>query len=222
MLKTAIVYDSLRVQEGIPIKVVVHGYGGLDIDTSSRNVSKAYQDVGYNVIIVDWKPLAEIPCYTTAYLNTWYVAQCISILMVSLLPLGVSPEIMHVVGFSLGAHVSGLAGNNLQKVLGSSFYRITDQTMFRKCFSSIHVLGLDPALPFFATLNNDWKLDKTDAAFVDVIHTSAGTFGKLEATGHVDFYVNGGSLQPACQYRKSATLQSYHGRLVLRRIDKEH
>lgn len=30
---------------------MVHGYGGLDIDTSSSNVSKAYQDVGYNVII---------------------------------------------------------------------------------------------------------------------------------------------------------------------------
>lgn len=31
--------------------MVVHGYGGLDIDTSSGNVTKAYQDVGYNVII---------------------------------------------------------------------------------------------------------------------------------------------------------------------------
>lgn len=61
---------------------------------------------------------------------------------------------------------------------------------------------MDPALPFFATLNSDWKLDKNDADFVDVIHTSAGTFGKLEATGHVDFYVNGGSLQPSCQSKK--------------------
>ncbi|CAG9760475.1 unnamed protein product [Ceutorhynchus assimilis] len=178
----------------IPLKVVIHGYGGLDIDISTGNVTKAYQDVGYNIIIVDWEPLAEIPCYTTAYLNTWYVAQCITILLVGLVPLGINPQIIHVVGFSLGAHVSGLVGNNLQKTLGSSFYRIT---------------GLDPALPFFATLNNDWKLDKTDADFVDVIHTSAGTFGKLEATGHVDFYVNGGSLQPTCQYRKYPPLCSH-------------
>ncbi|KAL1491515.1 hypothetical protein ABEB36_012102 [Hypothenemus hampei] len=178
----------------IPIKMVVHGYGGLEVDTSTSNVSKAYQDVGYNVIIVDWKQLAQIPCYTTAYLNTWYVGQCISILMVSLVPLGVDPTRIHVVGFSLGAHVSGLAGNNLQKALGTSFYRIT---------------GLDPALPFFATLKNDWKLDKSDADFVDVIHTSAGTFGKVEATGHVDFYVNGGSLQPACQSRKYPPLCSH-------------
>lgn len=74
---------------------------------------------------MDWEPLAAIPCYTTAYLNTWYVAQCISILMIGLVPLGVNPQAMHVVGFSLGAHVSGLAGNNLQTALGVSFYRIT-------------------------------------------------------------------------------------------------
>ncbi|XP_066146072.1 phospholipase A1-like [Euwallacea fornicatus] len=178
----------------IPTKVVVHGYGGLDIDTSTSNVTRTYQDVGYNVIIVDWESLAQIPCYTTAYLNTWYVAQCISLLMVGLIPLGMNPQTMHVIGFSLGAHVSGLAGNNLRKTLGASFYRIT---------------GLDPALPFFATLKNDWKLDKSDADFVDVIHTSAGTFGKLEATGHVDFYVNGGSLQPACQSKKYPPLCSH-------------
>lgn len=64
-------------------------------------------------------------------------------------------------------------------------------------------LGLDPALPFFATLNNEWKLDPNDAAFVDVIHTSAGVFGKLETLGHLDFYVNGGSLQPQCNNAKS-------------------
>lgn len=58
---------------------------------------------------------------------------------------------------------------------------------------------MDPALPFFATLKNDWKLDPSDADFVDVIHTSAGSFGKIEATGHVDFYLNGGYLQPACE-----------------------
>ncbi|KAJ8968067.1 hypothetical protein NQ314_002506 [Rhamnusium bicolor] len=72
---------------------------------------------------------------------------------------------------------------------------------------------LDPALPFFATFKNDWKLDPSDAKFVDVIHTSAGTFGKLEATGHVDFYVNGGSLQPFC-YEKQCKFIKYH--IILR------
>lgn len=69
--------------------------------------------------------------------------------------------------------------------------------------SVCHLTGLDPALPFFATLKDEWKLDPGDASFVDVIHTSAGVFGKIEALGHVDFYVNGGSLQPDCQDKSS-------------------
>jgi hypothetical protein len=66
---------------------------------------------------------------------------------------------------------------------------------------------LDPAMPLFVTLDNDKKLDKTDAKFVDVIHTDALDKGKLEALGHVDFYVNGGMRQPGCEnvYDKAGT-----------------
>lgn len=64
-------------------------------------------------------------------------------------------------------------------------------------------LGLDPALPFFTTADRHSKLDKTDAKFVDVIHTNAGVFGKIEPSGHVDFYINGGQTQPACEQHES-------------------
>lgn len=46
---------------------------------------------------------------------------------------------------------------------------------------STSTLGLDPALPFFATARSQFKLDSSDADFVDVIHTNAGMFGKLES-----------------------------------------
>lgn len=164
-------------------KIVVHGYGGLSVDFASRNVTEAYQLAGFNVIEVNWSPLALTPCYITSFINTWHVGQCIAILAVSLSTVGITPQKIHVVGFSLGAHIASFASNNLQNVLGQQFARIT---------------GLDPALPFFATVNNDGKLDASDANFVDIIHTSSGTFGKLEASGHVDFYVNGGFLQPTC------------------------
>ena len=45
---------------------------------------------------------------------------------------------------------------------------------------------------------------KTDADFVDVIHTSARPFipllgfGMLKPIGHLDFYINGGAVQPFC------------------------
>lgn len=94
----------------------------------------------------------------------------------------------HAIGFSLGAHVVAFTSNVLQNSTGTRFHRIT---------------GLDPALPFFATTNLEWKLDETDADFVDVVHTNAGLFGKVEACGHIDFYMNGGMFQPQCYRARS-------------------
>lgn len=34
--------------------------------------------------------------------------------------------------------------------------------------------------------------------FVDVIHTNAGVYGKLESCGHIDFYMNNGQFQVKC------------------------
>lgn len=72
-------------------------------------------------------------------------------------------------------------------------------TGFVQCVS----LGLDPALPLFATTNRNRKLDASDAKFVDVIHSNAGVLGKIEPSGHLDFYLNGGQLQPACNGHRS-------------------
>nr|XP_023024634.1 phospholipase A1 member A-like [Leptinotarsa decemlineata] len=109
-----------------PLKIVIHGYGGLEIDSASRNVTQAYQDIGYNVISVDWGPLALLPCYLAAYLNAWHVGRCLSILVIRLMALGVEPQFTHVIGFSLGAHIAGFAGMNLKNSIGYSFMRITE------------------------------------------------------------------------------------------------
>lgn len=42
------------------------------------------------------------------------------------------------------------------------------------------------------------SLDATDGEFVDIIHTDTRRFGQPQARGHLDFYVNGGYLQPGC------------------------
>ncbi|EEC00284.1 lipase, putative, partial [Ixodes scapularis] len=46
----------------------------------------------------------------------------------------------------------------------------------------------------------DERLDRDDADFVDVIHSSNGVYelGMREPMGHVDFYPNGGGDQPRC------------------------
>jgi len=47
------------------------------------------------------------------------------------------------------------------------------------------------------------RLDASDAQFVDVIHSNGapiveGGAGLRQASGHVDFYPNGGDYQPGC------------------------
>lgn len=64
----------------------------------------------------------------------------------------------------------------------------------------MHVYFLDPALPMFENLSDpDNVLDRTDAEFVDVIHTCSGSLGHDENLGHADFFPYGGrSIQPDC------------------------
>ena len=55
---------------------------------------------------------------------------------------------------------------------------------------------LDFVLPPHSLLN------KTDADFVEIVHTNGGTdnttAGIYDPLGHVDFYANGGHHQPGC------------------------
>lgn len=79
-------------------------------------------------------------------------------------------------GYSLGAHAAGYAG----AVLDGQVEQI---------------IGLDPAGPLFtlpAAVSPKYRLDQTDAQFVQVLHTSGGTLGTSLKCGHADFYPNGG------------------------------
>ena len=58
--------------------------------------------------------------------------------------------------------------------------------------------GLDPAGLYFITDPTSFRLDESDAQYVDVIHTDAGVVGTTLASGHTDFWPNGGSSQPGC------------------------
>lgn len=66
--------------------------------------------------------------------------------------------------------------------------------------------GLDPAYPGFSIDNTDGRLDVTDAQFVDIIHTNSDSLlnGGLSFTtsiGHVDFWPNGGIVQPVSKFK---------------------
>jgi pancreatic lipase-related protein 2 len=124
--------------------------------------------------------LAQSPCYPIAVYNVRHVGECVAQLIHRIRETGTTNY--HLIGFSLGAHVPNYVAN----VLKEQSIRLP------------RITGLDPAMPLFITSPNDEKLDSTDADFVDVIHTNALIQGKIEKCGHVDFYMNGGIIQPGC------------------------
>lgn len=57
------------------------------------------------------------------------------------------------------------------------------------------IVGLDPASPFFKYNDVTDRLADTDALYVEVIHTCAGTLGFSQPIGHASFFPNGGRAQ---------------------------
>jgi len=83
---------------------------------------------------------------------------------------------------------------------------------------------LDPAEPHFADTETEVRLDPSDAEFVDVIHTDAaafisGGFGIKQPVGHVDFYPNGGEIQPGCENAMFDSLGDKRG-IILGKISR--
>ncbi|XP_006983666.1 lipase member I [Peromyscus maniculatus bairdii] len=175
--------NSLNVRFNPSKKTVwiIHGYRPLgSIPAWLHKFTKVllkHEDV--NLIVVDWNQGATTLIYNRAVKNTRLVAEHLRESIQILLKHGASLDNFHLIGMSLGAHISGFVGKLFHGQLG----RIT---------------GLDPAGPKFSGKPSDSRLDYTDAKFVDVIHTDSDGLGILEPLGHIDFYPNGGRKQPGC------------------------
>lgn len=155
------------------------------------------------MIIIDWTKGAGTS-YQAAVANTELVGRQLALVLLDAVKLGTNERDIHIMGFSLGAHVAGCASEMLKKknrLVG----RIT---------------GLDPASPLFRrhlVRERSRKLDVTDASLVDIIHTDGSDdfsdgFGLLKPMGHIDFFPNGGKEQPGCTDVKNSVVYShFHG-----------
>ena len=163
----------------------------LEIFTAYRTTSKP------NIICFDWGELSK----PTSNLGKIYFGQAknaveigktmgrdlIQNILVN--QLRQNPAYIHAIGHSLGSH---LMGNVARSFTASSRKQIG------------RVTGLDPAMPYFKNIAPNDKIRKTDAMFVDIIHTNSGDLnhGGLsfpEPLGDMDFYPNGGEHQPLCK-----------------------
>lgn len=96
------------------------------MDWKKKQLSTAYLGYGeFNIISVDYHPLAPEPCYLHAVHNLPVVARCTAQLLdyiLSTLPFTLDD--VHVIGFSLGAQTAGMIANymkagRLRRITGS-------------------------------------------------------------------------------------------------------
>ncbi|CAL8110506.1 unnamed protein product [Orchesella dallaii] len=185
--------------------ILIHGFG-QNYSTSFPQLTKdalLKQKLPVNVIVADWSGIVQtlrvvnrrhgIHAPLTS-VNADLIGKRVGEFVVFLINHGVltDPTRVHLVGFSLGAQISGMAGQHIRHYTGRPIQRIT---------------GLDPAGPLFHFYAIKAKrLDHSDAYFVDVIHTNQGRYGIAGNNGHVDFFPNGGGPeQPGCSPRSDIT-----------------
>ncbi|XP_076859388.1 endothelial lipase isoform X1 [Brachyhypopomus gauderio] len=167
--------------------LIIHGWaiGGIFESWMYKLVAAVRQrELEANVIVVDWLLLAH-QLYPDAVNHTRHVGLSIAALLDWLQDeQQLSLDKVHVIGYSLGAHVAGYAGNFVRGTIG----RIT---------------GLDPAGPMFEGVDSHRRLSPDDADFVDVLHTYTRealgvSIGIQQPIGDIDIYPNGGDVQPGC------------------------
>ncbi|XP_041861727.1 lipoprotein lipase [Melanotaenia boesemani] len=167
--------------------IIIHGWTvtGMFESWVPKLVSALYErEPNANVIVVDWLTRAS-QHYPTSAAYTKLVGRDVAKFVTWLQKeLQLPWERIHLLGYSLGAHVAGVAGD------------LTDHKISR-------ITGLDPAGPTFENADDQSTLSRGDAQFVDVLHTNTRgspdrSIGIQRPVGHIDIYPNGGTFQPGC------------------------
>ncbi|RXG68319.1 Pancreatic triacylglycerol lipase [Armadillidium vulgare] len=166
-------------------KFVTHGYLHHGDRKWLKKIVEALLTYGdYNVFRVDWgngsRSLPDIALANTKVVGA-EIAHFINTLKKEF---SFDTKKGHCIGHSMGGYVCGYAGQGVDK-LG----RIT---------------ALDLGPREVLEVNNNEKLDPSDAIFVDAIHTDLvllnilPSLGEPKPLGHIDIYVNGGYDQSGC------------------------
>ncbi|CAL8253673.1 unnamed protein product [Merluccius merluccius] len=172
--------------------VIIHGWTvtGMFESWVPKLVSALYQrEPSANVIVVDWLTRANQHYPTSAAYTKLVGVDVAKFINWIRNELQLPWNRIHLLGYSLGAHVAGIAGDLTQRQIS----RIT---------------GLDPAGPTFEHADNENILSPGDAQFVDVLHTNTRgspgrSIGIQKPVGHIDIYPNGGTFQPGCDIQNT-------------------
>ncbi|KAM9357812.1 lipoprotein lipase [Symphorus nematophorus] len=189
--------------------IVIHGWTvtGMFESWVPKLVSALYErEPSANVIVVDWLTRAN-QHYPTSAAYTKLVGRDVAKFVTWLQSeLQLPWERIHLLGYSLGAHVAGIAGD------------LTNHKISR-------ITGLDPAGPTFEHADNQNILSRDDAQFVDVLHTNTRgspdrSIGIQRPVGHIDIYPNGGTFQPGCDIQNTLLGIALEGIKGLQNMDQ--
>lgn len=205
---------------------IVHDWLDKAADPQIARLKNAFlaKDNGLEVcvILVDWQRAAQHninflrfdAVFGQAVANTVLVGRELGLLMKRLIKLKkISADKMHVIGIGMGAQVAHFAGDWFKKLNADGR---EDGRVHYEGPKIGRITGLDPTGLEFADASywtysdKKWDiLNKLDAEFVDVIHTSSFSSNPEKAAaqsfagiasdqelGHVDFYPNQGTTIP--------------------------
>lgn len=176
----------------LPTRIIIHGWMSQSRGSFNRDVKNAYLKHGdYNVIVTDWSSSsANVNYFAVVKLIEEFGAQLVQFTRELHRQLGASYDDMYLIGHSLGAQIAGSAG----KFLKPERYNT--------------IFALDPAGPTFRHRSTEFRIDPSDARYVESMHTS-GNFGFLRPTGSATFYPNFGLYQRSCYYLGCSHIRAY-------------
>ncbi|XP_024877206.1 phospholipase A1-like [Temnothorax curvispinosus] len=172
------------------VAFVTHGFLSSGNTTSFRELSSQLEQKGYTVFAMDWSqgactdgiPIIKFAGYPAAVKNTHEMGQLIaSYIECMVKDCGVPLENIILIGHSLGAHISGFAGKEVDK----------------KGLGKIkQIIAADPAKPLFGRNKCEDRLCESDAKCVIVLHTSP--LGISKPIGFLNLQFGEGLIQPGC------------------------
>ncbi|KAG4072741.1 hypothetical protein HA402_001853 [Bradysia odoriphaga] len=163
-----------------PTRFYVHGFRSKR--KNFLTYAETYRSKGdFNFIAVNWLAGSQTLNYYKARHRVQTIAVELALLIENLVQYNhLDLRDVILIGHSLGSHIVGIAAKRIQSG------RIPI------------IVGLDPAYPLFSKSKHEERLARTDADYVQVIHTSIGQLSIPYPIGHADFYPNYGSNQSGC------------------------
>jgi len=195
-------FDSLKASNfnpQHPTRLIIHG-----AKTNGSSESIQYPKAGYmkkgefNVFGVNWSKGAKKNMFLLYEFHMRAVGKIVGKFIEFLIHKGgASMDDMGVIGHSAGAITVSFVGKALNGTLPV-------------------LISLDPPKMFTYFLFKKHLPEKTDAKYVEVLHTSAGEGSPQDrnALGHADFYPNGGRFQPVCNTHESTEAQNHCNHMI--------